>query len=89
MKKSRYQLRPSSGFIRDFKKLPAGIQHQILKALKEIERDPYTGRNIKKLSSLKIGIWRRRVGDYRIRYDIEGNIIVLYAVEHRRQVYWS
>ncbi len=87
MSKTKYKLRPSSGFAKDFKKLTPDVQKRIIKALKEIEQDPYSSRNIKKLSRLKIGVWRRRVGDYRIRYDIEGNIIVLYSVEHRRKVY--
>ena len=28
-----------------------------------------------------------RVGDYRIRYDIEGIRVLLYRVRHRRDIY--
>ena len=31
--------------------------------------------------------WRVRVGDYRVRYDIAGNDVVLYSFRHRREVY--
>ena len=34
----------------------------------------------------KVG-WRIRVGDYRIRYDIEGDRVLLYRVRHRRDIY--
>lgn len=87
MEKKKYQLRPSSSFIKDFKKLPYPIQKRVFEALKEIEKDPYSTRNISKLSNMKIGIWRKRVGDYRIRYDIKRELIILYSVEHRRKVY--
>jgi mRNA-degrading endonuclease RelE of RelBE toxin-antitoxin system len=36
---------------------------------------------------VQIGQWRIRVGDYRIRYDIEGNRVLLYRVRHRKDIY--
>jgi mRNA-degrading endonuclease RelE of RelBE toxin-antitoxin system len=33
------------------------------------------------------GQWRIRAGDYRLRYDIFGRDVVLYAVRHRTEAY--
>jgi len=57
-----------------------------------LETDPYnrTRRyDIKKLTGVKAGNgqWRIRQGDYRLRYDIFGREVVLYAFRHRREVY--
>jgi len=71
-------------FEKDFRALPLSAQERILKTLEALEVNPHTGR---KLTSAKIGKWRIRVGDYRIRYDILGNDIILYRVRHRSQVY--
>lgn len=40
-----------------------------------------------KLASIKIGKWRIRIGDYRIRYDIEGDKVVLLRILHRKDIY--
>lgn len=54
--------------------------------------DPYNRggqHNIKKLAGLKPGQgqWRIRFGDYRLRYDIFGQKIVLHSFRHRREAY--
>jgi mRNA-degrading endonuclease RelE of RelBE toxin-antitoxin system len=67
--------------------------------LKEIENlkailgvDPYnlTKRfDVKKLKGIKPGEgqFRIRVRDYRLRYDIFGQDVVLYSFRHRRDIY--
>jgi mRNA-degrading endonuclease RelE of RelBE toxin-antitoxin system len=47
-------------------KLPNRDQLRIERALDELENDPYSG-DIKRLQPLG---WRRRVGNYRIFYDL-------------------
>lgn len=54
--------------------------------------DPYNRggqQNIKKLAGLKPGQgqWRIRLGDYRLRYDIFGQEVVLHSFRHRREAY--
>ena len=71
-------------FEKDFRALERDLRSRILDALEQLQNDPYMGR---KLTAAKLGEWRLRVGDYRIRYDIIGNDIVLYRVRHRKQVY--
>ena len=45
--------------------------------------------HIQKLKDIKPGEgqWRIRHGDYRLRYDIFGQEVVLYSFRHRREVY--
>lgn len=81
---ARFRLVPTRGFEDDFRELPTKVQHQILKALERIKASPYRGQ---KLTGIKAGQWRHRTGDYRIRYDIEGNAVVLKLVRHRKEVY--
>lgn len=33
------------------------------------------------------GLWKLRVGDYRIVYDLEGTVVTIQAILHRREVY--
>jgi mRNA-degrading endonuclease RelE of RelBE toxin-antitoxin system len=36
---------------------------------------------------MRVGQRRIHVDDYRIRYDIEGNRVLLYRIRHRRDIY--
>ena len=67
-----------------------------MKALEELlailEEDPHnsSGRHkIKKLVALKPGEgqWRIRWREYRLRYDIFGDDVVLHSFRHRREAY--
>jgi mRNA interferase RelE/StbE len=81
---SRYQLVISNRFRRDLRRLPALAHRRVLEALAALEQNPYEGTQ---LTNVALGAWRIRVGDYRIRYDIEGNQVLLYRVRHRRDIY--
>ena len=80
----RYRVVASSRFRRDLDKLDPETHRRIVKRLELLETDPTAGRQ---LVAVRIGQWRVRVGDYRIRYDIEGDQVLLYRVRHRRDVY--
>jgi mRNA interferase RelE/StbE len=80
----RYQLVISNRFRRDLRRLDTDIHSRVLEALEALQEDPYQGR---RLTDVQIGQWRIRVGDYRIRYDIEGDRILLYRVRHRKDIY--
>ena len=79
-----YVLVPSASFRRDLRKIDTDARERILNSLDHLRENPLIG---KKLSAVKIGKWRIRIGDYRVRYDIEGNSIFLYRVRHRRESY--
>ena len=53
----------------------------IEKVIDKLAKNPYQGI---KLTSIKIGQWRIRIGDYRIRCDIEGNKVILLRILHRK-----
>jgi mRNA interferase RelE/StbE len=71
-------------FEKDFRSLGSDTRERVLEALQTLQLNPQTGR---KLAAAKIGKWRIRTGDYRIRYDIIGNDVVLYRVRHRSRIY--
>ena len=81
---SRYQLVISNRFRRDLRRLPALAHRRVLTALETLEQNPYEGT---KLTNVALGAWRIRVGEYRIRYDIEETHVLLYRVRHRRDIY--
>ena len=81
----QYQIIPTKTFLKDLEKT-VDLQYirQIEKVIDKLAKNPYQGI---KLSSIKIGQWRIRIGDYRIRYDIEGNKVILLRVRHRKNIY--
>ena len=71
----------------DLKKLEASVQARILRVIEtKLLPDPF--RHSRKLVGKSgPGHWRFRVGDYRIRFDIEGRLLLFYRVRHRLEVY--
>jgi mRNA interferase RelE/StbE len=80
----RYRLIIANSFRRDLRRLEAETHRRVLAVLEGLQENPYQG---SKLTNIAIGQWRIRVGDYRIRYDIEGEEVLLYRVRHRRDIY--
>jgi len=56
------------GFTKQFDKLPKNIKEQVLKGLEKTATNPYAGT---KLQGKLKGLWRFRVGKYRIIYTID------------------
>ena len=84
MPKKKYQLIPTKTFLKDLKKVDPKLKKKISKVLDSLQANPFQG---KKLTAIEIGKWRIRTGDSRIRYDVEGNLIVLYTIRHRKDIY--
>lgn len=82
-----FEGRYSQQFLNDLKKLETPIQRRIVDAIeKKLLRDPFQyGRKL--VGKQGPGRWRFRVGDYRIRFDIEGQTLLFYRVRHRREIY--
>jgi mRNA interferase RelE/StbE len=74
------------GFTREFDKLPKGIKEQVLKALEKTVANPYSGT---KLRGKLEGLWRWRVGKYRVIYmiDEKEKAIVFLDVGLRKSIY--
>lgn len=68
---------------KDFQKLPPKDQARVKAALLAMQNDPFQG-DIKRLKG-QPGAWRRRVGSYRIIYDlyVEEHLIVVAGILRR------
>jgi len=57
----------------------------------QLRRQPYFGKNIKKLRAFSHPTWRYRVGDIRLFYQIDsnGNIVLMTAAMLRKDAYRS
>ena len=54
---------------KNLKKIPSKDQARILEALREIAENPFSG-DIEKIAG-EAHVWRRRVGNYRILFELE------------------
>ncbi|MCD6275705.1 MAG: type II toxin-antitoxin system RelE/ParE family toxin [Thermoplasmata archaeon] len=68
-------------------KLPRDVIKRIVRAIDELENDPYP-RDSKKIRGTE-RTYRLRVGNYRIIYQVdeERKEIIIYHVRHRKSVY--
>lgn len=80
-----YTLKITSSFERDFKKLDSLTQNRVLVALEKLRINPFI--HSKKLQNIEVGIYRQRIGDYRLRFDVINKDIYLYRIRHRKDVY--
>jgi len=70
---------------KDIAKLPKNELKKILLAIKDLENYPNVS-NIKKLVNFK-PVYRKRIGDYRILFDVEDNQIFVGRILHRKDSY--
>jgi len=82
-----FQARYSHQFLSDLRKLDPPVQRRILEAIKtKLLLDPFK-QGKKLVGKTGPGRWRFRIGDYRVRFDIEGGMLLFYRVRHRREIY--
>ena len=82
-------------FEREFRKVAKsnsaflGALEELLAILRDDPHNRSGDHKIRKLSGLKPGEgqWRIRWRDYRLRYDIFGDEVVLHSFRHRKQAY--
>ncbi len=84
MPDKKYEVIAAPQFLKDLKKIEPLTASRVSQAIQTLALDPYSGR---KLANIGVGKWRYRIGDYRIRYDIEGNQVYLYRIRHRKDIY--
>jgi len=65
------------------------LAKKIAKCLLQLEQDPRSHANIKALKGEYLGLYRYRIGDYRVIYSVEDEIVQVYvvAIAHRSKVY--
>jgi len=82
-----FEARYTRPFLADLQKLEPSVQRRILQAIEtKLLPDPF-GHGRKLVGKTGPGQWRFRVGDYRVRFDIEGRRLLFYRVRHRREIY--
>jgi mRNA-degrading endonuclease RelE of RelBE toxin-antitoxin system len=74
----------SNRFRRDLHRLDAGTHRRVIEALEQLRDDPQRG---SRLTTIRLGRWSMRVGEYRLRDDLEGNRLLLDRVRHRGDIY--
>ncbi|MDP1914072.1 MAG: type II toxin-antitoxin system RelE/ParE family toxin [Brevundimonas sp.] len=60
-------------------RIPAADRTRILTALDDLAADPFGARNVKSLQARQD--YRLRVGDYRVVYNLERNILTVFVIE--------
>ncbi len=93
--RSRFRIVVLSQFerdVRDLRKRSPKAVAGLAQAVELLQRDPYNrehAANIRKLENVSAGEgqYRLRVGDYRLRYDIVDDTVILYSFRLRRDSY--
>jgi mRNA interferase RelE/StbE len=83
-----YDLEFSQRARRNFLRLPRQVQERVQRELERLRTDPYH-RGTKALQGGLAPYRRARVGDYRIVYEVQGELVIVFIVEivHRSGAY--
>ena len=84
-----YRIEFTSAAARQIRKLDRPVRTRLLDAIESLASSPRPD-GVKKLASTE-NAWRIRVGDYRVIYSIEDDVLVVTVVRvaHRREAYRS
>ena len=77
----------TSRALKQLKKLDNPVQIRIIEKLDDICKKKILPNDAKRLTDLRIGEYRIRIGDYRIIFDLEKDVLVILKVGHRRDIY--
>lgn len=80
-----YQFTKTS--LRRLKKLPKDVQVRIIEKLDFfcMQEDPLGF--AEPLTKSSVGEYRFRIGDYRVSFDVEDEILVIHDVDNRKDIY--
>ena len=81
-----YKVNFAKSVKKDFKKTPKLEVAKILDAIDELAKNPRSSKS-KKLKGEKL--YRLRVGNYRVIYDIQDNVMLIFVIKlgHRSDIY--
>ena len=81
-----YKVNFAKSVKKDFKKIPKLEVTKILDAIDELAKNPRSSKS-KKLKGEKLYRWR--VGNYRVIYDIQDNVMLIFVIKlgHRSDIY--
>ena len=89
MSKKQYEVVFKKSAVKDLESLPKKIQQTMLEAIQLLRLNPFTQLlHIKKMKGTQ-DLYRVRIGDYRIIYLIENQLIkvTIIKIGHRQNVY--
>jgi mRNA interferase RelE/StbE len=81
----KYEIKFKPKAIKDLAKLSSDLQNLIISKI-ELMQDNLQG-YIKKLTNFTPE-YRLRVGDYRVLFELEKQIILIYRIKHRSKTYF-
>ena len=86
-----WTLKLDSAVLKTLKKLDRPVASRILNALERLEQFDTPQAHCKALTGQYSGLWRYRIGDYRVILDFDGQNLVILALEvgHWSNVYGS
>ncbi len=67
----------------------AALSRKIVRCFQQLERDPRRHGNIKALKGEFAGLFRYRIGDWRVVYEVDDSSasVIVYDIANRRDVY--
>jgi mRNA interferase RelE/StbE len=84
MNRRRYRIEYGSTALGDLDSLGEKVRTQVLRKIERLKSGLHG--NIKHLRRVDVA-YRLRTGDYRILFDVEGDVIVIRRIGHRKNVY--
>jgi mRNA interferase RelE/StbE len=85
----KYKVEFSKSAAKEFKKLNKSLRGKVVEALSFISQNPYSEfLNIKKLKGAD-ELFRIRIGDYRIVYNVQKKVLIIVVIKigHRKDIY--
>lgn len=78
--------RPARRF---YENADAPLQRRLDRCFEQLKRTPRRHPNVKALKGQLAGLFRYRIGDYRVVYRIDeaGGVVIVTVIAHRRDVY--
>ncbi len=80
-----YRLIYTRRAVRDIDRLDLRTRRRIGKTLLRLSEDPL--HHAERLTHSSLGTYRFRIGDDRVIFDVEDDVIVVLRVGHRREIY--
>lgn len=81
------QLQVADNVYKQLSKLAPVERERVVPAILALEKNPFpSGKKWKRLSTTGGRLIRLRVGDYRVLYEVEGNVVYVLSVVHRRDL---
>ena len=77
---SEYKILFSSGAEKTLVKMEKDASKRILNALEKLRNDPFEHPHTKKMKGVEENIYRLRVGDYRVIYEIKNDELMIYVI---------